>query len=266
MKKRGANGPFCMIRDATLFGGGHPACAWRPLPDQGLQLASPGTSRSAMSQLPTSSPRPTAGSGGPVGNFGSSARDVRALQDVGRRRRARHRTSGLGGFGQRNRSWVVWGSFMYRMMDFSQPLFDLFDSSHKCLTRKRFRRPFYCNPGRPQTGKPSQNERSHASIRRSLIRIMARIKSCSPIFDAATTDWLLGRSGPHHFKNNSFRDRKEYAMSLQPSPSHGPANGVENGIRTSRSALCNQRSGTAHLPGRPWNTTMVSTTTPTWST
>ena len=63
----------------------------------------------------------------------------------------------------RNRSWVAWGSFMYRMMDFSQLLFDLFDSFHKCLTGA-IRRPFYCNPGQTTNRQTVQNERSHASI------------------------------------------------------------------------------------------------------
>ena len=63
MNKKGFQWPLLHGTDgAFIRRQRRPVCAWRPLPDQGLQLAGLGTSRSMMSSQPPTSfrPRPTA--------------------------------------------------------------------------------------------------------------------------------------------------------------------------------------------------------------
>ncbi|MBP6451727.1 MAG: hypothetical protein KA263_07030, partial [Aeromonas sp.] len=77
----------------------------------------------------------------------------------------------------------------------SQLLFDLFNSFHKCLTRA-ISAAILLQTGQTTNWQTVPNARSDESIRRSLIRIMARIKSCSLIFDAATIDGLWAVQAP----------------------------------------------------------------------
>ena len=69
---------------------------------------------------------------------------------------------------------------MYRMMGFSANCCLIFSIVSINASLERFRRPFYCNPGRPQTGKPFRTKEVMRQYAAALIRIMARIRVVRP--------------------------------------------------------------------------------------